>query len=246
MASAHRDGSVRLWNVASGQCSSVLGGHDDDIDEISYSADGTRIWTASKDWTARAWNVKTGECLCQFETGSATPPCFSPGGAFLVTKRPAGEGFDVWDTPEQKLAWSVVDAIANSEKATLSISPDGRLVAIVASATKFYSDLDRKVSVRLWDLATGEMVAKMENSRRLVESLAWDLVPTTADPLAEELYLIFGHYDGEVSLWNVDTKSGKEKDAVSSPSTPVQPQKNEGRWSQLTLRPLVSRQSMSW
>ncbi|GHP10249.1 hypothetical protein PPROV_000898100 [Pycnococcus provasolii] len=54
-----RDKAVRVWDATSGACLSVLYGHLDEVRSASYSADGTRIISASQDNTVRVWDATT-------------------------------------------------------------------------------------------------------------------------------------------------------------------------------------------
>ena len=48
------------WDATTGACLSVLRGHSDWVLSASYSADGTRIVSASLDRTVRVWDATTG------------------------------------------------------------------------------------------------------------------------------------------------------------------------------------------
>ena len=54
---ASRDGTARLWDVASGAALAVLKGHEGKVVQAAFSSDGTRIVTVSSDGTARLWEI---------------------------------------------------------------------------------------------------------------------------------------------------------------------------------------------
>jgi WD40 repeat protein len=62
-ASAHFDGSVRLWNPADGAELRRLVGHTAIVNGICFNPDGTRLASASNDTTVRLWDPETGEPL---------------------------------------------------------------------------------------------------------------------------------------------------------------------------------------
>ena len=62
VCSGSRDKSVRVWDVASGECVRTLSGHTDHVTSVACSADG-RVCTGSYDGSVRVWDVASGECV---------------------------------------------------------------------------------------------------------------------------------------------------------------------------------------
>ena len=62
VVSASDDKTLRLWNVATGECEQTLAGHSSTVWSAGFSPDGTKVVSASDDKTLRLWNVATGEC----------------------------------------------------------------------------------------------------------------------------------------------------------------------------------------
>ena len=66
LASADGDGTVRLWNPATGQAVGVPipvdpgdnGGSAAAVDAVAFSPDGSRLATADSDGTVRLWNAQ--------------------------------------------------------------------------------------------------------------------------------------------------------------------------------------------
>ena len=53
LASAGRDGTIKLWDVATGQEALSLRGHTKSVLSVAFSADGTRLASASRDGTVK-------------------------------------------------------------------------------------------------------------------------------------------------------------------------------------------------
>ncbi|KAF9276132.1 hypothetical protein BGZ88_001926, partial [Linnemannia elongata] len=66
LASGSRDGTARIWDVASGQTIYELTGatgHKNAVTAIAFSPNNLRVATGSWDKTVKVWDVQTGKCL---------------------------------------------------------------------------------------------------------------------------------------------------------------------------------------
>ncbi len=63
LASSGEDGTVRLWNLATGECFKMWQGHDRRIWSVAFAPDGNTLASSSEDETIRLWNAETGCCL---------------------------------------------------------------------------------------------------------------------------------------------------------------------------------------
>ena len=86
LVSASWDKTVRVWDVATGECVQTLQGHTNYVNSAGFSPDGTNLVSASEDKTVRVWNVATGECVQTLRgyTGGVNSAGFSPDGTKLV------------------------------------------------------------------------------------------------------------------------------------------------------------------
>jgi WD40 repeat protein len=99
LVTASLDGTLRVWDVATGQQVWLLRGHAGPVLAAAYSPDGTRIASGGQDRLLRLWDAATGEEMIRL-AGHAEYICgvaFSPDGETIAT----GSGdFTVrlWDT----------------------------------------------------------------------------------------------------------------------------------------------------
>jgi len=59
LASASLDATIRLWNVAIGDCTCVLSCHGSPVRAVAFTSDGTRLLSGSEDGVVRIWDVST-------------------------------------------------------------------------------------------------------------------------------------------------------------------------------------------
>jgi len=57
LATASKDGTIRLWEVATGKELVILEDHTDRVWSVDFSQDGLYIASASDDGTVRIWGV---------------------------------------------------------------------------------------------------------------------------------------------------------------------------------------------
>jgi WD40 repeat protein len=93
LATASRDRTVRLWQVANGQEVHQLAGHTGSMMACAFSPDGRLLATASTDGTARLWEVASGQELTHCVVDAPLTCCaWHPIGSWLV----AGDDRGMW------------------------------------------------------------------------------------------------------------------------------------------------------
>jgi WD40 repeat protein len=142
LLTASRDGTARVWDVASRKPVFVLH-HDGAVVSAQFSTDGTRIVTGSDDRTARIWDARTGTQLGRTLVHGApvASAVFSPEGARVLTA--SGSEARVWDV----LSGTAVSEPIGFERTIRSatFSPDG-LHVLTASDD---------MTATVWDVRTG-------------------------------------------------------------------------------------------
>jgi len=66
LACGCEDGSIRLWDQASGSCSTVFQGHQVWVNALAVLSDG-RLASGSDDRTIRLWDPASGSCSAVFQ-----------------------------------------------------------------------------------------------------------------------------------------------------------------------------------
>jgi WD40 repeat protein len=153
IASAGTDRAVRIWRVADRQDVAVLRGHARDVTDLTFSADGSRLASASQsaapfsgDGSVRFWEVDQGAGLpvLRGHTSYVYPVAYSPDGRWI-----ASGGWDskvrLWDarTGEACAAFRHPGVVF-----TLAFGPDSSWLV---------TGCDEDPHLRIWSLATGEV-----------------------------------------------------------------------------------------
>ncbi len=201
LASASRDGTVKLWDVSTAKVRRTLTGHDADVYSVAFSPDGTVLASGSGDKTVRLWDVRTG-ALRGTLTGHEDVVrwvAFSGDGKLLASGS-EDKTLRLWDAATGKL----VRTLPGHALKSLAFSPDGQ--------TLVSGGRDR--TVQLWDVARGKRRALLRGHSGCIEGVAFSADGKTAASSSE---------DGTVRLWDVEKASlrqtlrghGREVDSVA-------------------------------
>ncbi|KAF9324420.1 hypothetical protein BGZ91_002960 [Linnemannia elongata] len=122
------NGTVRVWDLTSGEELLAMEGHTKRTKSVNYSPCGKLIASASLDTTVRLWSSQTGESLLVLKghASDVTSVVFSPDGRQLVSGS-WDETIRFWD-PETGEPGRVLRS-SLGEVDSLAYSPDGKWIA---------------------------------------------------------------------------------------------------------------------
>ncbi|MBM3317205.1 MAG: protein kinase [Candidatus Eisenbacteria bacterium] len=133
LAATSVDGAVRIWDLATGEETLTLEGHQRDVVTLSVDRERGRFLSASMDGTARVWSAATGgeQVVLRGHSGPVTGAVFSPDGRRVATVSTDGTA-RLWDavSGEEQV---VLRPVAEPR---IGFSPDGaRVVAVAPDGT---------------------------------------------------------------------------------------------------------------
>ena len=157
LASGGGDGTIVLWDAATGDSLQTLVGHSDVVANVVFSPDGAYLASASQDETVRVWSVETGEALRTLEGHSnmVFGVAWSPAGTRLVSAGAEGR-VRVWSVETGALLAEFEEHA--DEITSIAFRPDGAYLATTS--------IDG--TVRLWDAETGAALMTLEGGTDVV------------------------------------------------------------------------------
>ncbi|MFE9024583.1 NB-ARC domain-containing protein [Streptomyces sp. NPDC007808] len=187
------DGSVRIWDRASGTCIATLTGHRGRVGSIAISPDGTWLATGDGLGKVRIWDPATATCTATL-TGNGSEVkslAIAPDGAWLAAGGEVNRSLRIWD-PTTETCTTTLDGHYRTVE-SVAIAPDGTWLATG----------DDTGTVRIWDLATSTCTTTLDSNHHAVAALA-------ISPDGTWLATAGGLYDttdeGVVRMW--DATSG--------------------------------------
>ena len=188
LASASRDGTIRLWDPHTGQRKVLLVGHRGPVNSIAFSSDGGTLASVSQDTTIRLWNPRTGQQKTVLRAHSGfsyigfVSVAFSPDGETLAT---GGDHTDpairLWNLHNEENIRTLkghTDSISS-----VAFSPDGQTLASGSADN----------TVKLWNPHNG-------NLKRTLTGHIYEIESVVFSPDGQTLAT--GSRDRTIRLWN--------------------------------------------
>jgi WD40 repeat protein len=165
LASAGSDGTVMLWDAATGSALGTFRGHTSDVCAIAFSPDGKTLVSAGNDGQVLLWNVATGAPAGAIEKHvfPVVAVAFSPTGESLATGETSPEASTarIWEvaTKSSRMTSSLPSALTSSQ--SLAFFPDEKTLAVATY-----------LGVRLCDASSGQVRSTFGEDRLKLFSVA--------------------------------------------------------------------------
>lgn len=179
--SGNSDGTISVWNLASGGLEKTLRGHGDAVNAVALSPDGQTLVSGSDDKTLKIWNLQTGEVLRTLNGHSDA--------VVAVAMTPEWIASGSWDKTVK--IWN-----RKTGELVRSLTGHSALVGTVAIASdyKTLASGSKDGSINLWNLQTGELIRTLKGNNLSILSIAFSPDGKT---------LASGSGDGTIGVWNL-------------------------------------------
>jgi WD40 repeat protein len=196
LASGCIDGSIKIWDMATGKLTHTLAGHQAGrfVHGLAFSPDSAVLASGASFGDARIklWNAATGELVRSLPCSdqSVREVAFAPDGKTLASA--SGEGnARIWEVATGKL----LRTFAAGGLYSVAFSHDGKTLA----------GGDAR-AIHLWDVNTDWEIGRLEGHNALVRSLAFH-------PDGRSLASVCEAPDAEVRVW--DLAAGKQSQRLA-------------------------------
>ncbi len=192
--------TLKLWDVASGECARTMSGHTSRISLVEFSLDG-RQCRSGAGGTVKTWNAETGECVRTIRIDPKTgyyhynveSMAFSPDGRQCLTAS-ADCKLRLWDLETGECRRTM----SGHKTSIISVAfgPDGRRALSGGGLGSIGAVRLEGYPLKLWNLETGKCLRTMRGHDGRVFSVAFS--PDGRRGLSRS-------YDGTLKLWALET-----------------------------------------
>jgi WD40 repeat protein len=209
---ASEDSTVRIWDASTGRLLAVLAGHTGPVAYAEFTPDGRFVVTASDD--VRVWEATGGAtAILRGHQGPVVSAQFSPDGRWIVSSDVPSGNARIWDVSTGTLASELRLPLPPGAERHLfpTFSADGRLV-LTSGFIRGPPPIEPEPT-RLWDRATGEVLAEFPPPQEGCAPPGVPLVPgepkePCSAPDAElspdgKRVATISEFDGTLRIWEV-------------------------------------------
>ena len=194
LVSRSEDGLVKLWHAATDPEGNALVGSPEWLQDVALSPDGRFLASVATDsFAVNLWDLHSRKrSLLDGHTHTVMSAAFSPDGSVLATGS-HDRTVRLWDVTTHKTVATLTNEFPVGSTA---FSPDGRTL-IVGGSSWYMIEKGQRAGLQFWDI-------RSQKPTGTVAGAASDIVELALS--ASGSLLATGHAEGDVSLWDAETR----------------------------------------
>lgn len=218
LVSGDTEGNLSVWSVESWRELEEFNRHTKKIRRVALHPNDPRVITTSHDYTARVWDFESGEHLASLPLAEESDVSLYRGdqrqirrilnrlrqgystksSPRSITFSPSGDiiaggmyrEIRLWDATTYETRTVIIPPDTCQHPVVVIFSPCGRYLV----SGSWWQEGQEKVSIRLWEVSTGENIATIWSHPTDVQDLAFS---------PDGTLLASGSYDGTILLWDM-------------------------------------------
>ena len=179
-------GMIDVRDASTGDSVRAWKGHEIDVNDVRFSADGSMLATGGDDGALKVWDPATGTLISSvIGEGPVLGQSFDADGSRVAATWPDEGRVRIVDPATGRIVQVIagLDAVPTET----ALSPDGRRVAVGFAFIEVGS---------VFDVATGDLAFELRGHRYPINSAAWS---------PDGRWIATGAYDASARIWDGDT-----------------------------------------
>jgi len=189
LASAADDGTVMLWDLATGQGSAAENLHTGSAHGVAFSPDGAQLFSCGEDGSVQIWCIGTHERMVRGYADEMHSLSLSADGRILATGHNDGT-IGLWHVDEMQADEELLRH--GNPVNCIAFGRDNRTLASAGLERR-----DHNATVKLWDLSTLRETGRLEASKASLHGLCFS---------PDGRLLAAAGVAGSIHLWEAETR----------------------------------------